>query len=70
MPKQAGRKSAVIVSFLLDVPTLKLIDEICLESLVKCQQPLNRSTWIKRAIARELAHRERSRKPKKPKLSA
>jgi hypothetical protein len=61
---QKGRKNAVIVSFLLDVPTLALIDQI-VEDSKQWKLPLDgRSDWIKRAIRRELDHRQRSRRRK------
>ena len=65
---QKGRKETIIVSFALDLDTLATIDKICAESVTKLDAPLTRSAWIKRAISRDLAHKERGRRcNRKPK---
>jgi len=65
--KQARRKDAIVVSFLLDLPTLARIDAICKASALTHKLPLTRSAWIKRAIARDLAHQARAAAHRKPK---
>lgn len=67
---QKGRKNSQIVSFLLDLETLAQIDAICEASAQNCKVPMGRSAWIKRAIARELAHKERSKRCNRHKKTA
>ena len=61
---QKGRKTSIVVSFLCPVTLLQRVDE----ALAEQQQntlaaPLaGRSEWIRRAIERDLDHRERSRR--------
>lgn len=59
---QKGRKTAVIVSFLCPVELLSIIDAAVAEQQSRTRAvPLNRSSWILRAIKRDLDHRQRSR---------
>lgn len=67
---QFGRKNSVIVSFILDIETLAAIDAIVAKSAVNCKLPMSRSQWIKRAISRDLHHKERGRRCKRKKRTA
>lgn len=64
---QFGRVNSIIVSFCIDLGTLATIDAICAQSAINCGVPMSRSEWIKRAIARDLHHRERGKKCRRKK---
>jgi hypothetical protein len=60
--KQKWRKDSVIVSFLSPVDLLAQVDEAVSTQQKRTRAtPLNRSSWILRAIKRDLDHRNRSR---------
>jgi hypothetical protein len=62
MNKQKWRKNSVIVSFLCPVELLAQVDEAFATQATRTRKvPLNRSSWILRAIKRDLDHRNRSR---------
>lgn len=68
MRNQKGRKLSLIVAFVCPAALLQEIDEAVATQAKRTRKtPLNRSSWIQRAIRRDLDHRERSR-TKRPSL--
>lgn len=60
---QKHRKGFLICSFGIDAKLLDAMDAAVQEQANRTRfAPLNRSTWIVRAIERDLAHRARSRR--------
>src|SRR3954466_11034347 len=63
MRNQKWRKNSVIVSIVCSTDLLALVDEAVATQRQRTRQaPLNRSSWIVRAINRALDHRRRSRR--------
>lgn len=60
--KQKRRKTGVILSFFIPIGLLGQVDEAVQERNKNTRGVhFNRSEWIRRAIVRDLAHRDRSR---------